>query len=70
MNNAELNFSLRKDRRNGIGKPRQTVNTGDEYIFDASVLKFCQNGQPVIGSFAFWKMNAQYFFFTVQVQAQ
>jgi hypothetical protein len=53
VNDTELDLSLGKGGGNRIWKSGQTIDTGNQHIFDAPVLKFCQDGKPEFGTFIF-----------------
>jgi hypothetical protein len=51
VNAAALNLGLRKDRINRVLETTQTVNAGNEDIFDAAGLEVRSDTQPKVGTF-------------------
>ena len=60
MDNAELHLRLGVCRLDGFGKSLQTVHTGDQDVFHATVLKLGQNGEPELGSLGFGSPHAEH----------
>ena len=53
MDDAKLDFRFRKQRADGFRKAFQSVNTGNQNIFHATLAQVIQYAQPELRPFAF-----------------
>lgn len=51
MNDALLNLGIWIDGRDGFRETSQAIHTGDQDIFDATVIQICQHRKPVVSPF-------------------
>ena len=70
MNDAQLDSCLGKDGLDGLGEPRQAIDTGDEYLLHTSVLEVGQDREPELRALLHGRLHAQKFLVTLQVDAQ
>ena len=71
MDDAALHFCLWKDRMDGVRKAAETVDTGDENVFDPSGLQVGNHTEPEVGPFtAVAHPVAQHIPMTGQVNGQ
>ena len=59
MDDAELDVRFREDALDRIREPCKAVNTGDEDVFYATVLKIGQDAEPEVRPFTLGNVHAK-----------
>ncbi len=70
MDDAELNLGIRVDRCNGIGESGQTIDAGNQDIFDTAVVEVGQDGEPEVGAFALGQVEVENLLLALQTDGQ
>ena len=58
MNDAKLDLGFRKHSFNGFGKTFESVNAGNENVFDSAILQFRDDLQPQLRAFRLTEPDA------------
>lgn len=69
VDDAKLDFGLRKDGLNRFRKALQAIHARNQDIFDAAILEIVKHGQPELCAFGFSGPEAQHFFLADHVYA-
>ena len=70
MHNTQLNLSHWEHGVNSFRESGEPINTGNENIFNPTVLKLCQHRKPEFGTFCFGKPKTQKFLMAFSVHAK
>src|SRR6185312_16977615 len=70
INDTGLYFGLRVNRDDGFLKTFQTINAGNQYIHDTSLLHITDHSQPEVCSLTLGRVHPKYLFPSIFVNAQ
>ena len=59
MDDAVLDLGVGVQAFNGLGETLETIDTGDQDVFDTAVMQVCEHTQPVMSAFLIRQVQAQ-----------
>lgn len=70
MNDTVLDLGVGVDRLNGLREALQSIDTGNQNVFDAPVVEVREHTEPVVSTFLVREVEAEQFFLALDVQTK